>query len=96
MERQLLQSPSARPGNFVGTGRKTNLTVFAAASLQDAANAIKRVYTQLNPNINITYNFAASGTLQNQIEQGAPADLFISAGQSQMDALASTEFYFEV
>ncbi|MEQ8202117.1 MAG: molybdate ABC transporter substrate-binding protein, partial [Syntrophomonadaceae bacterium] len=40
-----------------------------------------------HPNVTITYNLAASGTLQQQIEQGAPADMFISAGKSQMDAL---------
>ncbi|WP_166512294.1 molybdate ABC transporter substrate-binding protein [Desulfallas thermosapovorans] len=69
------------------SSEKINLTVSAAASLQDAAREIEQVYTRENPNVTLTYNFASSGALQKQIEEGAPVDLFISAGQSQMDAL---------
>ena len=65
----------------------TTLLVSAAASLKDAMQEIKPIYQQSRSNINITYNFGASGTLQQQIEQGAPADIFISAGKKQMDAL---------
>ncbi|OPY58552.1 MAG: Molybdate-binding periplasmic protein precursor [Pelotomaculum sp. PtaU1.Bin035] len=65
-----------------------NLTVSAAASLKDAAEELKAIYEKQNAGLTIEYNFAASGTLQKQIEEGAPADLFISAGKSQMDALA--------
>jgi len=65
-----------------------NLTIAAAASLQDAAGELKTIYEQQQAGVKITYNFASSGTLQKQIEEGAPADLFISAGKSQMDALA--------
>lgn len=67
------------------------ITIAAAASLQDAANELKDMYTQKHPEITITYNFASSGTLQKQIEEGAPADLFISAGKKQMDALQEQE-----
>lgn len=67
---------------------KTTITVAAAASLQDAANELKDIYQKKHKDINITYTFASSGTLQKQIEEGAPVDLFISAGKSQMDALA--------
>ncbi|MBD2298075.1 molybdate ABC transporter substrate-binding protein [Nostoc sp. FACHB-190] len=63
------------------------LLVSAAASLKDALEEIKPVYQQSNPNVNINYNFGASGALQQQIEQGAPADIFISAGKRQVDAL---------
>ena len=63
------------------------LTVAAAASLTDVAKEIQTVYSTENPNVTIAYTFAASGTLQQQIEEGAPVDLFISAGKSQMDAL---------
>ena len=63
------------------------LNVSAAASLTDAAREIADLYSQQHPDIKITYNFASSGTLQKQIEEGAPADLFISAGKKQMDAL---------
>ena len=66
---------------------QVELTIAAAASLQDAANELKELYNKENPDIKITYNFASSGTLQKQIEEGAPADLFISAGKRQMDEL---------
>lgn len=64
-----------------------DLTISAAASLKDAAEELKELYAKEHPHVNITYNFAASGTLQKQIEEGAPVDLFISAGKKQMDAL---------
>lgn len=64
-----------------------NITVAAAASLQDAAQEAAEVFGQKQSDIKVIYTFASSGALQKQIEEGAPADLFISAGQSQMDAL---------
>jgi molybdate transport system substrate-binding protein len=64
------------------------LNVSAAASLKDAINEIDSLYIKQNSNVTITPNLASSGTLQKQIEQGAPADVFISAGASQMDVLA--------
>lgn len=63
------------------------LNVAAAASLKEAANELQSIYTKKHPEVKINYNLAASGTLQQQIEQGAPTDLFISAGKKQMDAL---------
>jgi molybdate transport system substrate-binding protein len=65
----------------------TNLLVSAAASLKDALGEINTLYQQSKPGVNISYNFGASGALQQQIEQGAPADVFISAAKKQMDAL---------
>jgi len=70
----------------------TNLIVSAAASLKEVLEGIKPIYQQSKPNIKINYNFAASGTLQQQIEQGAPADVFISAGKKQIDNLESKGF----
>jgi len=67
------------------------LTILAAASLTDAAEELKDIYVAGHPEVKITYSFASSGTLQKQIEEGAPADLFISAGKSQMDALAEKD-----
>lgn len=67
------------------------LTILAAASLTDAAEELKDIYVAGRPEVKITYSFASSGTLQKQIEEGAPADLFISAGKSQMDALAEKD-----
>ena len=63
------------------------LTVSVAASLQEAMEAIEPLYEQQFPEIHIIYNFGSSGSLQHQIEQGAPVDVFISAAPKQMDAL---------
>lgn len=63
------------------------LTVSAAASLKDAMEEVKQLYVKENPKVTITYNFGGSGTLQQQIEQGAPTDVFMSAATKQMDAL---------
>jgi molybdate transport system substrate-binding protein len=65
----------------------TNLLVSAAASMKDVMETIKPLYQQSKPNININYNFGASGALLQQIQQGAPVDVFISAGKKQMDVL---------
>lgn len=77
--------------NTQSSEKTIELTVAAAASLQDAAKEIKELYADKHPDVEITYNFASSGTLQKQIEEGAPADLFISAGKKQMDALAEKD-----
>jgi molybdate transport system substrate-binding protein len=63
------------------------LTVSVAASLQDAMEAIKLLYEQQSPEINIVYNLGSSGSLQYQIERGAPVDVFISAAPKQMNVL---------
>ena len=58
--------------------------------MQDALKAVGENY-QESSNTNVSYNFGSSGTLQQQIEQGAPVDVFISAAQKQMDALAAKD-----
>ena len=63
------------------------LIISAAASLQDVMKAIKPLYQKAYPDQEIVYNFASSGSLQHQIEQGAPVDVFISAAVDKMDAL---------
>jgi molybdate transport system substrate-binding protein len=63
------------------------LNVSAAASLTDVLTAINNLYMEKNDYVTIVANFASSGILQQQIEQGAPADVFISAAAKQMDAL---------
>ena len=73
--------------SFAQSNQPINLTVSAAASLQDALKAIKPIYEKDHPEVGITYNFGSSGSLQQQIEQGAPVDLFISAAIDKMDAL---------
>lgn len=76
------QSSSNNPAT-----NSTELTVSAAASLKDALEAVKMIYVKKNPEVNLIYNFASSGSLQQQIEQGAPVDIFISAAPKQMNAL---------
>lgn len=66
---------------------RANLVVSAAASLKDSLQEIQPLYQKTHPNVDLTFNFGASGTLLQQIEQGAPADIFISAAKRQMDAL---------
>jgi molybdate transport system substrate-binding protein len=82
--------------SFLGNGlipksalasEKNILSVSAAASLKDALKALEIIYAEKNPGMQIEFNFASSGLLQKQIEQGAPVDLFISAGKRQMDEL---------
>lgn len=63
------------------------LTISAAASLKDAMEEIKTAYTKEKANVTIQYNFGSSGSLQQQIEQGAGVDVFVSAATKQMDAL---------
>jgi len=63
------------------------LNISAAASLTDAIKSIDDLYMQSFKMVKITANFASSGTLQQQIEQGAPADVFVSAALTQMDNL---------
>ena len=66
------------------------LVVFAAASMTETLTEIADNYRQEHPNVTIQFNFDSSGTLKTQIQEGAVCDLFISAGQKQMDQLDST------
>lgn len=67
--------------------QKVELNVSAAVSLKDALAEIQKNYETKNPNTKLIYNLGASGALQKQIEQGAPADIFISAAPKQMNDL---------
>ncbi|MEC0170603.1 molybdate ABC transporter substrate-binding protein [Paenibacillus graminis] len=78
---------SAMPEKQVQAAGKTEIVVSAAASLQDSLDKIAVLYEKQHPDIDLVFNYGASGTLQKQIEQGAPADLFFSAGDKQMKAL---------
>ena len=71
--------------------KPVTLTISAAASLKDSMNEIKQLYEAKNTNVKLTLNFGSSGTLQQQIEQGAEVDIFISAAAKQMDALESKD-----
>ena len=69
------------------TQEKTEIIVFAAASMTETMNQIKDLYEAKNSNITLTYNFDSSGTLLKQIVAGADCDMFISAAQKQMNQL---------
>lgn len=66
---------------------KTELIVFAAASMTETLTELKGTYEAEHPGVTITYSFDSSGTLKTQIEEGAECDLFLSAGQKQMNQL---------
>lgn len=65
----------------------SELTVSAAASLKEVLGRLGATYTRAHPNVKLRFNFAASGVLQRQIEQGAPVDLFIAAAEKNMNEL---------
>jgi molybdate transport system substrate-binding protein len=83
--------PTLASGSVVAQSN-SNLLVSAAASLKEALEEIKPLYRQSKANVSISYNFGSSGALQQQIEQGAPADIFISAAKRQVDALEQKGF----
>jgi len=82
----VLAALNAEPA--VETTAKTEIVVFAAASMTETLRAIKGIYEKANPDVTITYNFDSSGTLLTQIKEGAECDLFLSAAQKQMNALS--------
>ena len=63
------------------------LNISAAASLKEVMADLETEYNKSNENVTLVVNYGSSGSLQQQIEQGAPCDLFISAGQKQMNTL---------
>ena len=71
-------------------GESVELIVFAAASLTETLNALAENYTAEHPAVTFRFNFDSSGTLKTQIAEGADCDLFLSAGQKQMDQLDIT------
>jgi len=71
--------------------RTGDLTVFAAASLSDALKEIAMIYEKQSGD-RVVFNFGASSVLARQIEEGAPADIFFSADEAQMDKLGKLGF----
>lgn len=65
----------------------STILVAAAASLQKALQEVTPIYTQANPNQTVNYNFASSGVLAQQIQQGAPFDVLIAAADRQINSL---------
>lgn len=72
-----------------------DLTISAAASLTDALKEIETQFKVVHPNVKLNFNFGASGALQKQIENGAPADLFLSAASKNMKSLVDAKLIAE-
>lgn len=66
---------------------QVELVVFAAASMTETLTELSNAYMEENPNVDVVLNFDSSGTLKTQIQESADCDVFISAGQLQMDQL---------
>ena len=81
---------SAAASSEAASGESVELIVFAAASLTETLNAIAETYSAENPGVTFSFNFDSSGTLKTQIQEGADCDLFLSAGQKQMNQLDIT------
>ena len=82
------EAPAAEPAPAEEPAAEpVELIVFAAASMTETLTEIKGMYEAANPGVTLTYNFDSSGTLKTQIQEGADCDLFISAGQKQMNQL---------
>lgn len=75
---------SAGCGGAGGAGGDRTLTVFAAASLTSTFQQLEREFEAANPGTDVTLNFAGSSTLAQQINQGAPADVFAAADRTNM------------
>ena len=74
---------------------KTEIQVFIAASLNTVMTELAKEYSEIHPEVKITYNADSSGTLLTQIEEGYECDLFFSAAQKQMDQLESDGLVME-
>jgi len=72
-------------------GEKTEVIVFAAASLTESLTEIKTLYEETHPEIELIFSFDSSGTLKTQIQEGAECDVFISAAPKQMNQLDITK-----
>ena len=82
------QPPSTQPDTkATETAQPVKLIVFAAASMQETLTELGDKYTAAHPEVTFSFNFDSSGTLLTQISEGADCDMFISAGQKQMNAL---------
>src|SRR5258706_9972007 len=82
-------SDDNKSGSSASSGRKVSgsVTVFAAASLTESFNNEQTTLKTEQPGLEVTYNFAGSGTLVTQIQQGAPADVVATADSASMQKL---------
>lgn len=80
-------SSSSSQDSSSSSDQTKTLTVFAAASLTESLNEIGDLFKQANSGVDISFNYDSSGTLKKQIQEGADCDVFLSAGQKQMNQL---------
>ena len=73
------------------TAEPVEVVVFAAASMEATLTEIADLYAEVAPNVELIFTFDSSGTLRDQILEGATCDLFISAGQAQMNELDAVD-----
>ena len=83
-------SASAAPGASTGPPRPGTVTVFAAASLTGAFEALAPGFEAANPGVKVRYSFAGSSSLATQVQQGAPADVFASADEANMEKVVDS------
>lgn len=88
MNTQSVKTQSVKAEKENPQSKKTKILVAAAASLSNVMDEIQKVYASKNKNVTVSFTFASSGALEQQIRQGAPVDLFISAAEKQMDSLS--------
>jgi molybdate transport system substrate-binding protein len=74
-------------GRRASAGQEIELVVFGAASMTETLEQIAELYKKTAPNVKLVFNFDSSGTLKTQIQEGAECDVFVSAGQLQMNQL---------
>ena len=82
-------SPGTASDTPVPSRASVALTVYAAASLRDVLGTLKARYIEIAPWVTLTISTGASSTLRTQIEQGAPADVFLSADTKNPAALVT-------
>lgn len=88
---QSVSSEAAKENSDSEELESTQITVFAAASLENALNEVIKKYDETQPNVTIIPSYDSSGTLLAQIEEGAACDVFFSAAQKQMDTLQNDD-----
>lgn len=71
--------------------QKQVLHVAAAASLTDATKDLEKAFKEQHNNVDVTFNYGGSGALRQQIEKGAPVDVFMSANEKDVDALVDKD-----
>ncbi|MCL2563478.1 MAG: molybdate ABC transporter substrate-binding protein [Oscillospiraceae bacterium] len=83
------------PANTQASVEETEIVVFAAASMSGVLSEIANLYTAEHPHVTVIFNFDSSGTLRTQIQEGADADVFISAAAREMEQLEEGDFVLE-